>query len=199
MFTVPAGFTRTVPVGISSDVVLVGPITTTITQDTLTFVDIGHIANATPTNVPQIWDPEPFFSGYNTSVLANLSSFISFGREPACTSAFSSFAAANPTTVITAVHATTFTLTNGQSTVAIAYSTMSLAMTSQPHCCGICSLYFTHLEMLYFPAPHPNTACLEGATTVLNNTASVSSIAAQQETSTLSDPYTVVTDTDGNV
>lgn len=98
-YTLPLGFTETEDFG-PSGVVLAGP-TTWITQDVLPLVDVANDLNTT-SSAPQPWDPNPFFSGENKTIVTGKASFISYGREPACTSAFLSYAAAHPSTTITA-------------------------------------------------------------------------------------------------
>ncbi len=187
-YTLPLGFTETEDFG--HDVVLVGP-TTWVTQDVLPVVEVANDLNTT-SSVPQPWDRDPFFSGENKTIVTGKASFISYGREPACTSAFNSYAAANPSTTYTMKSAGTVTLSNGQTTATVLYSTITWPMTSAPYCCGTCSLYFSNLQMLYWPASHPNTACLEPKSAGLNGTSTSGAIAAR-------DQSVYVTDTDGFV
>ena len=179
-YTLPLGFTETVSFG--HDVVLAGP-TTWATQDVLPVVEVANDLNTT-SSVTQPWDRNLFLTG-NASV-------ISYGREPACTSAFNFYAAANPSTIYTMKAAGTVTLSNGQTTVTVLYSTQTWPMTSAPHCCGTCSLYFSNLQMLYWPASHPNTACLGTKSAGLNSTSTSGAIAAR-------DQSVYVTDSDGFV
>lgn len=166
-------------------IVLVGP-TAWVTQDVLTFAEVANdLATANS------YAPTPgilFLSGKNKSVEASL---ISYGREPACTSAFFSYAAANPWYTVTAKSAGTITLSNGQTTVAVVYSTLTLPITSAQHCCGICSIYFNNLQMLYWPALHPNTACLGKPSASLNSTSTSAGTAANNQSiyATDSDGY----------
>ena len=177
VYTIPSGFTQTEDYG--SGIVLVGP-TTWSTQWVLPALDVANDLNTTSSNAPT---PGIFLlNGKNKSVKASL---ISYGREPACTSAFLSYAAANPWYTVTGKSAGTITLSDGQTTVAVVYSTLTLPITSAPHCCGTCSIYFNNLQMLYWPAPRPNTACLgipsaslKGTSTSAGNTATNQSIYA---------------------
>ena len=94
-------------------------------------------------------------------------SFTNYGREPACTAAYSSFLATGPlkTRILTSV--TSSTLPNGQATVGIVYSTDVLAP-GLP-CCGNCTLIFQSLQMLYWPGSHPQTSCLTTSRSIANN------------------------------
>lgn len=188
-YTLPLGFTETEPFG-PSGVVIVGP-TSWVTQDVLPVVDVANDLNTIP-SARQPWDPVPFLSGENKTILTDKASFISYGREPACTSAFNAYAAANPSTTYTAKAVGTITLSNGQTTKAVVYSTITWPMTTAPHCCGTCSLYFNNLQMLYWPASHPNTACLVKPSASLNGTSTRGVVAAR-------DQSLYVTDSDGYV
>lgn len=188
-YTLPLGFTETEPFG-PSGVLLVGP-TTWATQDVLPVVEVANDLNTT-SSAPQSWDPKPFLSLEDQTILTGDPSFISYGRDPKCTSAFNSYVATNPSTTYTGKSAGTITLSNGQTSMAVVYTTGTLPMASQPHCCGTCSLYFKDLQMLYWPARHPNTACLEKPSATLNSTSTSGVVAAR-------DQSVYVTDSDGYV
>ena len=188
-YTLPLGFTETEVFG-SSDVVLVGP-TTWATQDVLPVIEVANDLNKT-SSAPQPWDPAPFLSLEDQTILTGDPSFISYGRDPECTSAFNSYAATNPSTIYTGKFVATITLSNGQTSRAVAYTTATLPIASAPHCCGICSLYFKDLQMLYWPASHPNTACLEKSSAVLNGTSTSGNVVAR-------DQPMRITDSDGYV
>lgn len=179
------GFTNMEDFG-PSGVVLVGP-TTWATQDVLPVVEVANDLTTT-SSTPQPWDANGFLYDKNETVVA---SFISYGRQPACTSDFFSYAAANPSTTVTPRWATFFTLTNGQTTVAVSYSTVLWPMTSEPHCCGRCSIYFNNLQMLYWPALHPNTACLGKTSAGFDSTSTNAGTAARNQSvyATDSDGY----------
>lgn len=184
-YTLPLGFTNTEDFG-PSGVVLVGP-TTWATQDVLPVVEVANDLTTT-SSTPQPWDANGFLYDKNETVVA---SFISYGRQPACTSDFFSYAAANPSTTVTPRWATFFTLTNGQTTVAVSYSTVLWPMTSEPHCCGRCSIYFNNLQMLYWPALHPNTARLGKTSAGFDSTSTNAGTAAHNQSvyATDSDGY----------
>ena len=167
-------------------VVLVGP-TTWITRDILTFAEVANDMTTTSSNAPHPWDIYGL-DGKNETVVSSL---ISYGRNPACTSAFNSYAAANPLITQTAKSAGTITLSNGQTTVVVGYTTLTMPMTEKTHCCGECSIYFNNLQMLYWPALHPNTACLGKPSVSINSTsASVGAAAPNQSVyATDSDGY----------
>ena len=188
-YTLPLGFTETEAFG-PSGVVIVGP-TTWATQDVLPVVEVANDLNTT-SSARQPGDPVPFLSGENKTILTDKASFISYGREPACTSAFNAYAAANPSTTYTDKAVGTITLSDGQTTQAVVYSTITWPMTTAPHCCGTCSLYFNNLQMLYWPAPHPNTACLIKLSASLNGTSTRGVVAAR-------DQSLYMTDSDGYV
>ena len=184
-FMIPLGFTQTEAYG---GVVLVGP-TTWSTHAILTFPEV---ANDLTTVIP--YAPQPF--DINVAGVKNrtmLSSLISYGREPDCTSAFLSYAALHPSTTITAKSAGMTTLPNGQTTITVLYTTITGALTSYQHCCGVCSIYFNNLQMLYWPAPHPNTACLGNTSAYLDSTTSSAGTVALNQSiyATDSDGYTL--------
>lgn len=85
-YTLPLGFTNTEDFG-PSGVVLVGP-TTWATQDVLPVVEVANDLTTT-SSTPQPWDANGFLDKNETVV----ASFISYGRQPACTSDFFSYAA----------------------------------------------------------------------------------------------------------
>ena len=188
-YTIPLGFTETEAFG-PSGVVLVGP-TTWATQDVLPVIEVANDLNKT-SSAPQPWDPKPFLSLVDQTIMTGDPSFISYGRNPECTSAFNSYAATNPSTIYTEKFVTTITLSNSLTSRAVAYTTATLPIASAPHCCGTCSLYFKDLQMLYWPASHPNTACLENPSAVLNSTSTSGIVAAR-------DQSMYVTDSDGYV
>lgn len=158
---IPLGFTQTEAYG---GVVLVGP-TTWSTHAILTFPEVANDLT-TPDASPQPFE-------INVAGIKNktvLSSLISYGREADCTSAFLSYAALHPSTTITGKSAGMTTLPNGQTTMTVLYTTITGALTYYPYCCGVCSIYFNNLQMLYWPAPHPNTACLGSTSADLDST-----------------------------
>ena len=184
-YTVGSGFTVTE--GFGSGIVLVGP-TTWLTQDVLTFAEVANDLTSTSSHDPVPW--EISLGGKNETLEASL---ISYGRGPACTSAFLSYAAANPTITRTAKSAGIITLSNGQTTMTVIYSTIIETIgSSGVYCCGTCSLYFDNLQMLYWPAPHPNTACLWKPSADFNSTSTRGALAAR-------DPSFYATDSDGYV
>lgn len=152
----------------SRDVVLVGP-TTWVTQDVLTFAEVANDLTKTTTSsgTPQPWDNYGLLHSNNTSLVE---SFLSYGRGPACTSDFLSYAAANPSLTQTAKSVTTITLPNGQATAVVVYTTYTESIGLGNQCCGRCSIFFNNLQMLYWPAAHPNTACLVKTSAGLNST-----------------------------
>ena len=160
-YMIPLGFTQTEGYG---GVVLVGP-TTWSTHAILTFPEVANDLT-TPDASPQPFEID--VAGIKNKTM--ISSLISYGRGPDCTSAFLSYAALHPSTTGTAKSAGMITLPNGQTTMTVLYTTFTNAVTSWPHCCGVCSLYFNNLQMLYWPSPHPNTACLGKMSADLNST-----------------------------
>ena len=186
-YTIPLGYTQTEAYG--DGVVLVGP-TSWTTQFVLPLVEVANDLSKT-SSAPQPWDPAPFFSGDNRTKITGKVSFISYGRDTACTSAFLSYAVSNPWITYTFPSAGPITLPNGQTTVTVFYSTVTNPRTSAPHCCGVCSIYFDHLQMLYWPSPHPNTACLGKMSADLNSTATSAGTVAHNQSiyATESDGY----------
>ena len=156
------------------------------------------------TNSFPVWDPQRFrdiIFGWSTSTalpasyLAEFSSFTQFGRKPACSAAFSSFKATSPTTT------TVYTANEwgpGQIQVCAAgwplgYCCQGVSLQIGPRfCCPQCILRYTHLQALYWPAAHPNTACLKNATRV----ASASSVNEAEDAAGIE---VYATETDGFV
>lgn len=146
----------------------------------------------TSSNAPvasQPWNAWGLLDSKNKTVVE---SFIHYGRESACTLAFNSYAAASPSYTETIKSLGTITLPNGQTSMAIGYTTEALPVTGVPHCCGTCSIYFNNLQMLYWPAVHPNTACFGKPSAALNSTSTSAETAAQ-------DQSIYATDSDGYV
>lgn len=127
---------------------LTGPITSTETRTVTTQVIKQNAAATTP--YPP-WDPAPYVDWFllghnrswtapNASIAAELSSFISYGRDPACTSAYSAFnATAAFITETLADGIITTSKPGGQVTRFIEYYTV----THKPYdwdgyCCGNC-------------------------------------------------------------
>lgn len=168
-------------------IVLVGP-TNWITQDVLTFAEVANDLATANSYAPT---PGVFSLGGKNKTLD--ASLISYGRAPACTSDYLSYAAAHPTITETAKSAAIITLSNGQTTIAVVYTTIigPIDTSIGNECCGICSLYFNNLQMLYWPALHPNTACLGEPSASLNSTSSSAGTAANNQSiyATDSDGY----------
>ena len=185
VITLPSGYTYTEPF---AGATLVGPITWS-THDVLTFAEVANDFAKTSSNAPHSWDFEGLLNSKNKTVVE---SALRYGRDPACTSDFWSYAAANPSFTETAKSAGTVTLPNGQTTVEVLYTTITANWTGITPCCGTCSIYFTNLQMLYWPALHPNTACLGPMSAGLNSTST------SAETALRTQPVRV-TDSDGYV
>ena len=185
-YFLPLGFTETEAFG--TGVRLVGP-TTWSTHDILTFAEVANDLTTPIANTPQPFEIN--VAGIKNKTM--VSSLISYGRGPDCTSAFLSYAALHPSTTITAKRAGMTTLPNGQTTRTVLYTTLTYALTSWLQCCGLCSLHFNNLQMLYWPAPHPNAACLGNTSADLDSTAtSAGTVALNQSVyATDSDGYTL--------
>lgn len=156
-----------------------GP-TTFVTYASLVNVFVASTpSNTTSTATYPNWDPSPFikyFVGAKTTWdaahVAAASSFISFGRQPACTAAYSSFIATKPKTTQTFAQVTTFTGSNGQITNGIGFDTMTLGSGQMAgFCCGSCSLYFDDIQVIYWPESEANTGCLKTGTTRVHSSA----------------------------
>ena len=185
-YTVGLGYTVTEAFG--DGIVLVGP-TTWVTQDVLTFAEVANDLATANSHAPT---PGEFSLGGKNKTLD--ASLISYGRGPVCTSDYLSYAAAHPTITETAKSAGIITMSNGQTTMTVLYTTIigPINTDGNGYCCGICSIYFNNLQMLYWPALHPNTACLGEPSTSLNNTSSSLQTAATNQS-------VYATDSDGYV
>ena len=116
-----------------------------------------------------------------SSYSAAWSSFTEYGREPACTAAFSSFIATQPTITRVLTFAESFTLPDGRDTVGVVYDTLVAAPDEDAACCAKCTLFFQSLEMLYWPGPHPQTACTTASGSIAGNATSWSTLDSEQE------------------
>lgn len=186
--------------------------TFTITGST-TFVTDASLVNGsvtlTPSNATSTisypnWDPAPYidyFVGgkttWNTGQIAAASSFASFGRQAACTAAYSSFIATKLTTTQTFTQVTAFTGSNGQITNGIGFETLTLGSGEMAGaCCGSCSIFFDNIQVFYWPESEANTGCLKTATSGANFSATRShDITARAEPTLVS----FVTGSDGFV
>ena len=180
--------------------VILGP-TTVVTTLSYTELDAVHYGPIKPSDVPQIWDRSPFDDAYVypedlSSFSAAWSSFTKFGREPACTAAFSSFIATQPTTTETFTFAKSFTLPNGRSTVGVVYNTFVGTPEAGMACCAKCTLIFQSLEMLYWPGPHPQTICITTSGSTAENAIDWSTLDSGQGGS---EPDVYATGSDGYI
>ena len=165
--------------------VITGP-TTFVTIFSYTEIEADHYGPIKSSDVAPAWDRIPFMrQGYDypedpSSYSAAWSSFTSFGREPACTAAFSSFIATQPTITQTNTFATLSTLPNGRDTVGVVYNTIVAAPDEGDACCSRCNLIFQSLEMLYWPGPDPQTVCTTTSGSIAANRAARSTIDSGQ-------------------
>ena len=153
------------------------PATTYIRTEFYTEVTAAHYGSVKSVNsstTAEIWDRDPFetceYAGFTSTpslCYTAWPSFTSYGREPACTAAYSSFLATGSfiTDIFTSV--TSSTLPNGQTTVGIAYS--SWVRPPGSPCCDNCTLIFQSLQMLYWPGSHPQTSCHTTSSSIANN------------------------------
>ena len=126
---------------------ITGPFTSVETE----VITTKKIAGYHSTTSYQPWDAGPylniFVQGINSTVsldpskAAAVSSFISYGREPACTSAYSAYIATAPTITETyPLGIETSTLANGRITDYIYYGTLTQQVGSgEQVCCWYCS------------------------------------------------------------
>ena len=156
---------------------ITGP-TTFVTDASLVNVFVTSTpSNATSTISYPNWDPAPyidyFFGGKTTwdaAQVAAASSFAGFGRQAACTAAYSSFIATKPSTTQTFAQVTTFTGSNGQITDGIGFETLTMGSGEMAGaCCGSCSVYFDNIQVFYWPESEANTGCLKTATSGANS------------------------------
>ncbi|MCJ1378915.1 hypothetical protein MMC17_002014 [Xylographa soralifera] len=157
---------------------ITGPFTSTETKTVTTKV-IATNPNATFSAAP-LWDPSPYLEYFawpyptaDASLAAVLSSFTSYGRQPECTAAYSAFVATMPVVTKTYPNSIiTTTLPGGQVTEYIKYDTDALPLGEVDGvCCCCCGLYYSNVQVFYWPATNANTACL-------NSVASSTSIIA---------------------
>lgn len=124
----------------------------------------------------QAWElPEPHDGA---DYLAALSSFKIYGREPACTAAYSSFIATEPMTLSTSTSSRYSVLGNGHRTLMASNIIQNVSAGAHGFCCGGagappaapgCLVHANKLQLLYWPPSHPNTACLGKTTASLIN------------------------------
>lgn len=183
---------------------ITGP-TTFVTDASLVNVFVTSTpSNATSTISYPVWDPAPyvdyFWGGkttWNAAQIAAASSFASFGRQSACTAAYSSFIATKPMTTQTFAQVTTFTGSNGQITNGIGFETLTMGSGDMAGaCCGSCNVYFNNIQVFYWPESEANTGCLKTAASGANSSATPShGITARAEPTLVS----FVTGSDGFV
>lgn len=130
--------------------------------------------------------------------LTALSSFTTYGREPACTAAYSSFIATEPMTLSTSTSLSHETLGNGQPTIITSNIAKWVSAGAQGFCCGGagalpwipgCLVHGDKLQLLYWPSSHPNTTHPGNtAASLINNTTSLvqTTSASRPEISNLS-------------
>lgn len=116
------------------------------------------------------------FFNYAAEYSSTIESFGAFGRDPACTAAFSSFAATQPSSVTTFAQITHTTLANGQISEGTSLNVQTVPTGQDGHCRAFdgsqgpgCFVHAKRLNMVYFPPPDPNTACLANSTSNTSN------------------------------
>lgn len=193
----------------SNGVVISGQATSFRVEWTYTEVEASHygpVKTVESSTTAQIWDRSPFIVHGNdlpgyvpSSKNAAWFSFTSFGREPACTAAYSAFIATGPfnTKILTSV--TSSTLPNGQTAVGIVYSTDIWAPDRADACCGYCTLIFQTLQMLYWPGPHPQTICPTTSGSMANHESAWSTRSPGEEGNGLNDQPVYATGSDGYI
>ncbi|KAL9120012.1 MAG: hypothetical protein Q9187_003434, partial [Circinaria calcarea] len=158
---------------------ITGP-TTFVTYASLVDVLIASTpSNTTSTASYPSWDRSPYINYFvgdgttwDAAQVAAASSFVSYGRQPACTAAYSSFIATKPNTTQTFAQVTTFTGGNGQITNGIGFQTRTRGSGQMAgFCCGSCSLYFNNVQVIYWPESEANTGCLKTVTTKAHSSA----------------------------
>jgi len=131
----------------------------------------------------QAWRMPEWQGGRNPSdradYLAAVSAFQVYGREPACTAAYSSFIATDPMSLSTSTSFSYSDLGDGHYTIVTSEIIHNVSAGAQGFCCGGagaglghpgCLVHATNLQLLYWPPSHPNTACLgKTAASLVNN------------------------------
>ncbi|MCJ1404251.1 hypothetical protein MMC11_007476 [Xylographa trunciseda] len=145
-----------------------GPFTSTETKTVTTQVIASYQNNATNSALPP-WDRNPYldyfqypYPSVNASFASVLSSFVAYGRQPQCTAAYSAYIATAPLSTETdPVAIITTTLPGNHVTESIFYETLTQApLFDDAYCCWYCSLFYTNVQVFYWPATDANTACL---------------------------------------
>ena len=124
---------------------------------------------STPTPSYHPWDPRQFSALWSMpedlrsgppSLLSSWSSYTNYARQSACTEDFSKFVATQPVTSITALgdifHKNPTTVGDD---VSQGYTRAVQTNADIPHCCGNCEFVYIKVQLFYWPAQHPNTAC----------------------------------------
>ena len=152
------------------NVTLIGP-TTQIVQSIITHIEVVSNATTTASKISQPWDLNPYLvpsptspndTGPNSAAVAAAKSF---GRDPACTVAFSSWTVSSSITMLSKAWISAWYLLNGQYTGEAVRSIETGPIANlwgdiDLHCCGVCKVALPTLQVFYWPALHPNTACL---------------------------------------
>ena len=133
------------------------------------YKDLGIYANHTSTPLNWEFPDLANFRDLDSYFAAN-ASFKSFGRDVACTAAFSSFAATRPLTMTSFTDETPITLASGSVSWSPFWNTQRVPVGEEGYCCTFgrdldCFIDSGPLEMFYFPSPDANTACLGGNST----------------------------------
>ena len=103
-------------------------------------------------------------------------SFKIFGRDPACTAAFTSFIATQPSTITSFPDGKPTTFGNGSTSWSTSWNVVTVLTGEEGYCCTFgrddldCLIHAGRVQMLYFPSPNGNTACLDNNVTNFQNT-----------------------------
>ena len=125
------------------------------------------------------WDPSQFGTGFfsmahgkptgDPSLFPAWSSYTDYGRKAECTEEYSKFVATKPVETITTLRNIGFIDVNSKFQDSQGYTRIVQTNSKVNHCCGTCEFVYLSVQLFYWPAEHPNTACLETVTTAASS------------------------------
>ena len=158
-WTVPLSETITYDNDLDTSTLTISPFTSTETETITTVLVKQYPNNATSSALP-VWDADPYLSYFidsslsaNASFAAEMSSFVSYGRQPACTAAYHSYlATAQVLTIVFGAEVITTTLPDNQVTEKIFYETITQASFAyDAYCCADCGYASALLATFWNP------------------------------------------------
>lgn len=204
---------------------MVMPINTTREKYTSNLTSVGGQRNINSTNAAACLFPVPLPSSIGRSSQpwdfprlldfpsveafdAAISEHAIFGRDPACTAAYSSFKATQPMTLYTEACFTSSWIDDTSYTFGLSLNVQTLSAGAQGICCvsqplgsarNTCTVTARDLQLMYWPAPIPNTSCLGKVTSNPSNYTGHWNLATISPQTVASNLTVFATDSDGYI